>query len=195
MQCLDAIERAEHRLMEQETTLKQTQQSQIAAIEARRRSTIEETSHLTGSLEKIHHAVLSELNKAGLVGANLPPATSGTIPQIPFNPQLADLSNLVKQVGKRAAALESSLRDLENHRDLQAKAARALQTFKSQPRPRPAPSPTKLAPRLITPPPPPTPQPQPPPPPAKAAWPTALLALAGIAALALALLLYYLLTK
>ena len=126
MQCLDAIEHAERRLAEQESALKQTQQSQRAAIETRRRSSIDETNHLTASLEKIQRAVISELQKAGLGTVKPALAASPDIPHTPTNPQLADLSTLLKQVGKRATALESSLRELEHHRDLQAKAARAV---------------------------------------------------------------------
>jgi hypothetical protein len=194
---LDAIEEAERRFADQEIALNQKQQNDLVSIDTRRHSDIKEAKRLSVAFDKIHHAIDSELKKVGL-GTIAPGSVSMT--DNFANPKLEDLSTLLKQVGKRSSALEASLRELEHHRDLQAKAARTVHALKSQPRiptvirpSNPPPRPSAPPSRLITPPPPPLPRLVVATQPAKNNLPLTLGVLVGAAVLAIALLLYYLL--
>ena len=146
---LDAIERVERRFAEQEHTLRQKLKEEELSADRRNRSAIDDTLRLRNSFEKIRLAVASELRKVGL-----DPLSISSQPPVeePMNPRLEDLSGILNQATNHARALESSLNELERHREIRTRATQTVQDLKSRP-------PSPATPRLITLPPPSVPQP------------------------------------
>jgi hypothetical protein len=185
---------------EHETLAKAKQRSDEELQQKQCAAEREKARRLDVAMDQIKAAVISELKKAGL---DIPPIEISEGSVVSSKPGVADLMSVVEEAGKGAVLLEASLRELEHHRNLEAKAASVIEKLKSRspspsaPRPHPQPQaqPANPAPtRLITVPPP-SPPVTSPTPPAKSAALALWSVVAVLIVLVLGLILFILFRK